>query len=169
MVAVPAKMLPKGLPVTGQLKFQKYGVAMRFAVTITGIDLGNWSSCEGLKVTFNTEQVTNGGHYDHKLLLPKDISYDHITLRRAMIKKDSDKVRKWLSNVADKWMDYDPGDESYQGETGSVTLLDITGQIVQTWGLSGVHPVSWSGPSLNAKQSDIAMETLVLEHEGFLR
>jgi phage tail-like protein len=163
-----AKALPKGLPVTGQLKFQHYGLAMRFAVDIGGLSIGHWSSCENLKVTFNTEKVTSGGNYYSQILLPKDISYERITLKRAMIKGGSDELRKWLRKVAVEWVNGDPDRGRYTGASGDITLLDVTGKEVQKWHLEGIYPVSWSGPQLDAKRSDIAYETLVIEHEGFL-
>ncbi|HLI38338.1 MAG TPA: phage tail protein [Streptosporangiaceae bacterium] len=172
MVSMPvnglAKALPKGLPVTGQLKFQHYGMAMRFSVTIDGLDLGHWSFCDGLKVEFKTDRVTDGGHYDHQAILPVTVAYGSITLKRAMIQPDSDKVKEWLSKVARQWVGDDALANPYKAGTATIKLLDVCGRKVQEWVLREVYPVSWSGPTLSAEQSKVAIETLVIEHEGFL-
>jgi phage tail-like protein len=162
------KALPKGMPVTGQLKSQQFGVTMRFDVELGACPLGQWSQCDGLRVTFNTEKVPNGGNYDYQVNLPLDIQYDHIKLRRAMIKKDSEAVRDWLNKVRNEWINYDPNGTAYSSSGGSITLFDTIGRELYKWVLRNVHPVSWSGPSLNAQQAGIAIEELVIEHEGFL-
>lgn len=170
-------MRPGGLPPlpaagvngsAGQSQFRKYGMAMRFDVWVDGLGLGQWASCEGLKVEFTTEPVKNGGHYDYEAVLPAAVKYSPVTLRRAMIKSDSDKVLAWLREVARKWTDYDGTGDTYQGGTARITLLDVYGGTVEAWNLHGVRPSSWSGPVLNAKQSEVAIETLVIEHQGFL-
>jgi phage tail-like protein len=162
------KALPKGMPVTGQLKSQQFGVTMRFDVELDDCPLGQWSQCDGLRVTFNTEKVPDGGNYDHQVNLPLDIQYDHIKLRRAMTKKDSAMVSKWLNKVRKEWINYGPDEAPYRSRGGSITLFDVTGQELCEWELYNVHPISWSGPSLSAQQAGIAMEELVIEHEGFL-
>lgn len=151
--------------------FRKYGMAMRFNVTIDGLALGHWASCEGLKVEFTTESVKDGGHYDYEPALPAALKYSAITLRRAMIKSDSDQVMKWLETAAAQWTNYDGTTDPYRDRddgTAQITLLDVYGGTVQNWKLRGVRPSSWSGPSLTAEQSKVAVETLVIEHQGFL-
>lgn len=174
-----AFMLPQGIPTpavnrmfangsASQAMFRKYGMAMRFKVTIDDLPLGHWASCEGLKVDFTTESVKNGGHYDYEPALPASLKYSAITLKRAMIQSDSDQVMQWLRTVAAQWTDYDGTSDPYQGGTAQITLLDVYGGTVQGWNLRGVRPSSWSGPALTAEQSKVAVETLVIEHQGFL-
>jgi phage tail-like protein len=152
----------------GQNQFRKYGMAMRFEVWVDGLGLGQWTSCEGLKVEFTTEPVKNGGHYDHEAALPVDVKYSPITLKRAMIKGDSDKVLSWLREVAGQWVNYDGTGDTYQGGNAQITLLDVYGGTVAAWTLRGARPSSWSAPALNSKQSEVALETLVIVHQGFL-
>lgn len=174
-----AFMVPQGLPMpswgrtgasasAGQAMFRKYGMAMRFNVTIDGLALGHWASCEGLKVEFTTESVKDGGHYDYEPALPAALKYSAITLRRAMIQGDSDQVMRWLRTAAAQWTNYDGTTDPYRGGTAQITLLDVYGGTVQNWKLRGVRPSSWSGPALTAEQSKVAVETLVIEHQGFL-
>lgn len=169
-------MIPAGVPMpqmslpgtSGSSTFQKYGLAMRFKVEVGGMTLGHWASCEGLKVEFKTENVADGGSYGYQAVLPVAISYGPVTLKRAMLQADSDKVMTWLRAARDQWVNYDGTGQAYPSYTATITLLDVYGAQVQSWTLRDVYPVSWSGPALSAEQSKIAVETLVIEHEGFL-
>jgi phage tail-like protein len=133
------------------------GLTCRFKVDVDHTDLGGWESCKGLQVDFNLTEIREGGTNDHSYWLPNQIKYDKITLTRAMSKSDSGKVQDWLSRNVDKSV----------GGTATITLLDAQGQKVQTWTLQNVLPLSWQGPSLTAQDSKVAIETLVLVHEGF--
>jgi len=48
----------------------------------------------------------------------------------------------------------------------SVQLLDENRNEVMRWNLVRAWPCKWTGPGLNAKNSEIAMETLEICHEG---
>src|SRR5688572_12906789 len=49
---------------------------------------------------------------------------------------------------------------------GSVVLLDENRQEVMRWNFRRGWPSKWTGPSLNAKNNEVAMETLEISHEG---
>jgi len=136
---------------------RSWGLTCRFKVSIDQRDLGGWESCKGLSVNFNLTEIREGGTNDHSYWLPDQIKYDKITLTRAMTKSASRSVQNWLSHHVDK----------SKGSTASITLLDARGEDVQTWTLQNVLPMSWQGPSLTAQDSKVAIETLVLVHEGF--
>lgn len=153
--------------------FRHLGLAMRFKVDVVGLgdalNLGHWTSCEGLKVEFKFEAVRSGGDYGSTYLLPQHVSYPPITLKRAVEKPYSDSVQSWLRQVAAQWRG--GGDLSAVARTVSIDLLDVyldPNKPAYTWVLANAVPVAWSGPSMNVRASEIASETLVLEHEGFL-
>jgi phage tail-like protein len=145
---------------------------MRFAVLFTsgdGItDLGEWSSCKGLKVDFKTEPVKFGGEYDHEVKLPLNVSYGPVVLERAMEQKYSHDLQVWLGNLVANWMN--DTDDGYSPPEASVHIIlqDVHQTEVASWTLRNAYPASWSGPTLDAKGSTIAIETLTLEHQGFL-
>lgn len=145
-----------------------YGLAMRFRVAVDGLDLGHWSACRGLKVDLKVSTLAEGGNYWSEHILPDRISYPHITLERAVHPAESQAVQEWLRLVAGRWMNYDGVGQPYQGQGAVITLLGVTGQEVLHWTLTGVYPVAWSGPTLSAKDSSVALEELELAHEGFL-
>lgn len=147
-----------------------YGLAMRFKVTIKNSqlaavdDLGMWSSCEGLKVSFGTSVVKSGGEYGYEQVLPEAVKYQNVTLRRGMLAKDSGSLQAWLAKVANEWQD-----SSFQGASVGITLYDATRHAVATWTLLNAYPVSWTGPSLSAADNKVAIESLEFVHQGFLR
>ena len=152
--------------------YRSFGLAMRFAVTFSsgdGIDrLGEWSSCKGLKVDFKTEPVKLGGAYDYEVKLPAQVSYGPVVLERAMESRSSQQLQAWLGRLVANWMNQaDAGDTPPAG-TVDIVLQDVHQNEVASWSLRNAYPVSWSGPVLDAKGGTIALETLTLEHQGFL-
>lgn len=151
-----------------------YGLTMRFAVTVDDIsDLGTWATCQGLRVEFKTKQITQGGDYTSSVTLPDRMEYDRITLERAMSRQDSAGVRRWLVRMKDEWMTPSATAAKRSRNDGCnarIRLLDPTdpARDIATWDLTNVFPVSWTGPSFTAKGSEVALETLVLQHGGFL-
>jgi len=157
----------------GAKPFRNLGLAMRFKVDVTGLgeslSLGHWTSCEGLKVEFKYEPVRAGGDYGRTHVLPQYVSYSPITLKRAIEKPFSDSVQTWLYEVAAQWQEGD--DLSAIGKSVTIDLLDVyqdPDNPAYSWELINAFPIAWSGPTLSAKSSEIATETLVLEHDGFL-
>jgi phage tail-like protein len=147
--------------------FRGLGMAMRFVVLIgSQQNLGEWTSCEGLKVDFKFEEIHSGGDYGHSYAMPQTVSFSPVTLRRAVERGKSDAVQAWLQQVAAEWSD--GTGRPYQGSSVTIELHDITGLVAASWELSNAFPSSWSGPQLSAKGSEVATETLVLTHSGFL-
>ncbi len=147
--------------------YKAFGLSMRFSVKAAQVNLGEWSSCKGLKVEFKTEEIREGGNSTVAAILPVEVSYGQITLERAMEAKDSIKVQNWLKDVVRNWMDGARG-AAYQGTTVTIVLMDYKGRPVADWSLRHAIPVSWTGPSLSAKDNNVALETLQLAHFGFL-
>ena len=157
----------------GLAQFRRVGLAMRFKVEVAAagvIQLGSWTSCEGLKVEFKYESVRAGGEYDDTHVLPLHVSYGPVTLKRAVEPPYSTAVQDWLKSVATEWTQ--GMGEAAVGKAVTITLFDVYQNIAKPaaqWTLQNAFPMSWSGPSMTAKTNEIAMETLVLEHSGFLK
>ena len=164
---------PSSAPAGPGTAFRYFGLSMRFTVVFSsgdGIDrLGEWSSCKGLKVDFKTETVKTGGGYNGEVKLPAQVVYSPVVLERAMEQGSSQRLQAWLGRLADNWMNYDgTGDAPTPSGTVQITLQDVHQNAVASWTLSNAYPVSWSGPVLDAKQNAVALETLTIEHYGFL-
>lgn len=156
------------------LPFRKLGLAMRFKVMVEGVampslNLGLWTACEGLKVEFKFDAVRSGGDYANTHVLPQYVSYTPITLKRSVENPWSDAVQIWLRETAAEWQG--GGDVTMIGKTVTIALLDVSlneEDPAAYWTLANAFPASWTGPSMSAKSGDVATETLVLEHDGFL-
>jgi phage tail-like protein len=138
-----------------------WGLTCRFTVSIGQTDLGGWDTCKGLQIDFALKEIREGGTNDHSYWLPDQIKYDKITLTRAMTKANAQSTQKWLKSYIDN------SETSTEGTSATITLLDARTDEVQSWTLLGVFPYQWQGPSLTAQDSKVAVETLVLAHEGF--
>lgn len=145
-----------------------YGLAMRFQVSVDGLNLGSWSACRGLKVELKAKEVKEGGNYWFVRQLPDRITYPNVTLERAVHPQDSQTVLTWLQRVATQWQNDSADGQSYSAGTATITLQGAAGQQVMKWTLTGVYPVSWTGPTLSATDNKVALETLELAHQGFL-
>lgn len=137
----------------------------RFHVSVQGVNLGGWARCQGLEVKFNPERQTEGGNYQYKTVMPGQVEYSPVILSRAISQQDTDKVLSWLRDYAQNWVD---ANKSGGGGTATITLFDSRGTQVTSWTLRNVYPESWKGPDLDAMNAGVAMEQLVLAHEGFL-
>lgn len=144
----------------------RMGMQMRFQVTVDDlVDLGGWTSCAGLSVGFEPEMVKEGGNYEYDLVLSGRLKYEDITLKRAMVHDDSAKVQTWLASRVDNWINAD-GRPSGCGL--KISLQDAYHGEVASWSFRNAFPRKWTGPELDANGGKVAIETLVLVHEGFL-
>jgi phage tail-like protein len=148
------------MPSTESLALQ-----MRFKVSVDNLSLGFWSSCKGIAMKFNTTRV-DGNVYDSYSYIPDRVDYPDVTLARAMNSTDSPKVWQWLASCRKQWYGSEPGD--WSDKTATIQLYDSQYQLVTQWTLSSVYPREWHGPDLDAGGGGIALETLVLGHEGFM-
>ncbi|MBK3583253.1 phage tail protein [Streptomyces sp. MBT57] len=146
------------------------GLAMRFHVALEhwSNDLGLWSSCRGLQVQFTSKEISEGGQYFDRELLPDRIKFSPVTLERVMTQDDSPKVQRWLSEVAAQWTGYEYDGPEYPGQKVTITLFDHQGRSVSQWVLKDAVPKEWTGPDLNAQSNTVATEKISFEHGGFL-
>ena len=129
----------------------------RFIVEVDGVDLGSFTSCQGLQATYGLDAVQEGGSLGPSAFMLKGITYTDITLQRPL-DAASAAIAAWFTAFA----------PSPQPTTGSITALDPSGAAVCVWHLQGVVPKQWSGPQLTVDQNAAAKETLVLSHTGFV-
>jgi phage tail-like protein len=137
---------------------ERLGLALRFEVMIDKWDLGSWSKCTGLDVSFDICQYQEGNRPDFTWYFPGNTKYSHITLTRASTQKSTKSVMAWLSEMQTK----------PEFGTGKITLKNAWTEEVAHWDLKRVLPAKWTGPSFDANGSVVATETLELVHEGFL-
>ena len=157
--------------------FATLGLTMLFTVVVQGLgfphDLGGWTACDGLRVDFQYDRIRSGGEYAYTHLIPTNIAYPPVTLRRGMDRESSKKVEDLLAKVAGQWVGtkhYGSTPESGSDLTVTIDLFDVhKKKPVTTWTLPHARVTSWTGPSLSATANGVAIESLVFEHQGFLR
>jgi phage tail-like protein len=178
MAGMPAGQSPANTGRGGLGSYPNFGLAMRFAVTVTGLNsppglpsidgsLGLWQSCKGLQVELKYETFMQGGENLVDQWRPDKLVYSPVTLERAMEQNSSQTVQTWLRNYINNWADYQPDGTLPSGNV-VIRLLDHRLNPVMTWTLVQARPSKWVGPTLSATETKPAIETLVIEHSGFL-
>lgn len=148
--------------------YPDYGLAARFDVTVDGLTLGEWLSCDGLGIAFNPEELKAGGHYDEPIFAPARLSWTEVTLARALQNASHAQIDEFLRKYTDKWVKWDGSNTPYRGPTVVIKLLDKTGtKPIAEWELRDALIKSWSGPTLNGTKNEVATEKLVFVHKGF--
>jgi phage tail-like protein len=133
------------------------GLGLNFVVEIDGHDLGAWTKCEGLGVTYDLFEYKEGGNNGYVHRLPGRAKYDSVKLTRV-VSDSTAAVMSWLSSVQ----------ASLHYATAKISVRDAGGTEVAAWNLTGVYPSRWTGPTMDASGRGPATETLELVHNGFL-
>lgn len=141
----------------------KIGLGNRFVVTVVAPgtwELGSWAKAEGLDVTWEVPEYRMGDGWNSRLFFPANTKYTPVKLTRAADSADSATVRKWLNNNATNHDRESVMKIELKDSTGKVVVLD--------WELRNVIIKKWAITSMDAGASSVAIETLEIEHEGFL-
>ncbi|SDI18640.1 conserved hypothetical phage tail region protein [Actinokineospora alba] len=170
---LPKSPLAKSKSGTPIARRHSLGLSMRFKVTVyagNGLQmaLGRWSGCSGLGLTLKIDEYAPGGDYDGVQRFPDRVTYGQVTLERAMESESSDALHKWLQHVIKNWVNADDaGAAANPGSTVTIEMLSASDwKPIYKWTLQDAIPVAWSGPTLSAKGGDVAIEKLVLSHNG---
>jgi phage tail-like protein len=129
--------------------------AFNFLVEIDGITRAGFQECSGLDVSLDPVEYREGGEPITPRKLPGLAKYANITLKRGLT--DDQELWEWIQ-------------QGVQGETerknGSIILLDAHGEEQGRWNFRDGWPTKWTGPSFNATDNSVAVETLEIAHEG---
>jgi phage tail-like protein len=132
-------------------------IGVRFLVQVDDVDLGMFTSCEGLGVEVVIEQRSEGGNNGYIVQIPSRLKFPNIKLTRPLT-RETERVAKWISGLAG----------GVQRRTGQITAMTTDGTVVARWGLVDVIPVRWTGPSLSKGAADLLTETIEIAHHGFI-
>ncbi|WP_055534974.1 phage tail protein [Streptomyces graminilatus] len=134
------------------------GTSVHFRLQIEGIDLGGFSNCEGLSLQVEVEQRVEGGNNGFVWQLPSRITYSNVRLSRPLT-SDSSKVAGFLASLPRK---------ARRGTAQIAALRPNLQDVIAQWSLRDVIVVSWTGPSFDPNNSQVATESIELAHHGFL-
>jgi phage tail-like protein len=135
--------------------------ALNFQVDIAGIlddgrsIRGSFSEVSGLDIELVPIEYRTGVDDIRVRKLPGLKKFTNITLKRGITGDLT--LWDWIKTAMDGRV---------QRADGTITLLDESRQPVMTWRFRRAWPCKLSGPTLNAKSNEIAMESLELCHEG---
>jgi len=87
--------------------------------------------------------------------LPGLQKYGNITLKRGFTK--ADELWKWRKTVIDG---------KTERKSGTIVLLDEARQPALRFNFREAWPRKWEAPTFNAKNNEVAIETLEIVHEG---
>jgi phage tail-like protein len=122
---------------------------------ILNLALGGFSECSGLETSMQVEEYKEGGRNDAVLKFPTRVSWTNITLKRG------------VTTDTTLW-DWHYGFVEGRGRRrdGIIVLQNQLHLPVNIWNFKRGFPAKWTGPSLNAAQNNVAIETLEIAHEG---
>jgi phage tail-like protein len=115
-----------------------------------------FAECDGLEMTMEPKAVREGGNNQEQIHLIGPVSYGQLTLKRGMTAN----LHLWNWFVA-------AGQTGLRSTAqGQVTLWDTAGNPSITFILKDCLPVKLRGPSLNAKDGQIAIEEMQLVYSS---
>lgn len=135
--------------------------AVNFLVVINGVlddgqaIRGSFAEVSGLDVEVAPIEYRTGSEDITVRKLPGLKKFSNITLKRGVIGDLT--LWNWFKSVLDG--------QALRAD-GTITLLDESRQPVMQWKFRRAWPCRLSGPTLNAKGNEIAIETLEICHEG---
>jgi len=143
-----------------RLKYEPFA-SHYFEVDIDGIYSGRFLEITGLSGSAEVYEIKEGGNntYPHKFVTRT--SYGDITLKRGFF--SNPELFGWFQRISE----YTGTDR----KNGSISLkAGKENKSVATWNFRNAFPIKWEGPSFNAKQSALSVEsvTLAVEHVSML-
>jgi phage tail-like protein len=127
-----------------------------FLVEIQGITATSFSEVTGLEASIDVVEYRAGdARLNTEQKLPGLNRFPNVVLKRGLTQDTS--LWTWINNAM-------AGNVSRT--VVLIRLLDQTDKPVLAWTLRNAWPCKWTGPSLSAGSSEVAIETLEIAHEG---
>lgn len=128
----------------------------RFRLEIDGVDVAGFQEVTGLSSEYEVIEYREGSDAQTGVRkLPGLRRFEDVTLKRGIV---GDKgLWDWHDGIAQNASDR---------RAVVISLLGDTGAPVCRWLLRNAWPSKYEGPSFEAQGNDVALETLVLTHEG---
>jgi phage tail-like protein len=125
---------------------------------------GGFQECTGLQIDMDVHEISEGGRNDGTVKLAGRGKYTNIVLKRGMLYPVGgtavSEIWGWLQGILS-------GQRPVVRYDGVIEVLDAaSGAATATWVFERGLPAKVSGPALNAKSGEIAIEELAIAHEG---
>jgi len=133
--------------------------AYNFKLLINGVTEGHFTEVGGLGVQVERISYREGGNNSQVRAIPGRVTYAAVTLRFGLT--SSHELWEWLMAAVEG---------KVHRRHVSIVMLDPSGATeVLRWNLINAWPQEWYGAPLNAMSQELAIESLVLAHEGLHR
>jgi phage tail-like protein len=133
--------------------------AYNFKLLINNVTGGHFTEVGGLGVQVERISYREAGNNAVVRAIPGRVTYPSVTLRYGLT--SSADLWEWLMTAVEGRVDR---------RNVSVVMLDPAGAgEVLRWNLVNAWPEEWYGAPLDAMSRSLAIETLVLAHEGMHR
>jgi phage tail-like protein len=125
---------------------------------ILDVAVGGFSECSGLEMSLKVEDYREGGRNSTVLKFPSRVEWSNITLKRG------------IGAGTELW-DWHYGFVTGTGRRrdGIIALLTDLRIPNNIWYFRRGLPVKYTGPSLNATQNNVAIESIEIVHEGIFQ
>jgi phage tail-like protein len=126
---------------------------------------GGFQECSGLDIEMDVQEYVEGGRNNGTVRRVGRGKYSNIVLKRGMFFDEGGRVNRdlwrWLQGVLE-------GLRPVARYNGLIEVLsgDASDEVKATWGFVRGLPAKVSGPTLNARTGEIAIEELHIAHEG---
>lgn len=137
-----------------------------FGVSIDSVVNAYFTECTGLQVSMTPYTIKEGGlNYPHRF--PSRVEYGQVTLKWGLAETTA--LWDWFQ----KTMDATTTPKASRGSAKhrrSISIVQFDRQTkspARLWNLIGAFPVKWVGPSFNAGQSQVAIESVEIAYEYF--
>jgi phage tail-like protein len=128
------------------------------ASAIFDVALGGFTECSGIEMSLDVEEYRPGGMNGTILKFPTRVKWSNITLRKG------------VGSSSALW-DWHYGFVEARGRRrdGVITLLNELHLPNTVWCFRRGLPVKYTGPTMNAGQSQVAIEAIEIAHEGIFQ
>ncbi len=119
------------------------------------VAVGGFTECSGIEMSLEVEEYKEGGRNGEVLKFPTRISWTNITLKRGVGVGDT--LWNWS---------YDFVKGEGKRRDGVIVLLTELRVPHNVWYFRRGLPLKYTGPTMNASQSNAAIESIEIAHEG---
>ncbi len=134
-----------------------------------GMD-ARFQSVSGLDVQIETETIKEGGENRFEHRVPGRAKYSDIVLKRGLLSpKSNSAITKWFNDAVSMYQFYDNGKllKPIKPVNLDIILLNEEHHALMKWEVYHAWPKNWKIGELNAERSEVLIETLELNHNGF--
>jgi phage tail-like protein len=131
----------------------------RFLVEIDGLIVAGFTEVSGLSAEIETTPYREGGVNDFQHHLVGPASFPPLVLKRGLT--DFDNLWSWHEDVRHGKIERRNGSILLGGES--------LGHGLWRMNFTGAYPTKWTGPQLQARTAEVAVESVELVHQGLTK